>query len=88
MRSVFDNPQMRMNIANDLLQQQIFDRITAIGQGKPLEVEVAEEAEDAEVADTVEAVAEDAVNDSEDSDEEAQSENDANEVEEVTSEEE
>jgi trigger factor len=75
MRSVFDNPQMRMNIANDLLQQQIFDRISAIGQGKPLDIE--DTAEDTEEADDAEAVVEDAA---EDTAEETQSEDETEEA--------
>jgi trigger factor len=36
MRSLFDRPEVRMNVANELLNERILDVVTAIGQGKDL----------------------------------------------------
>ncbi|MFW5692023.1 MAG: trigger factor [Chloroflexota bacterium] len=60
-RGMFDTPQMRSNLANELLQQAVLDRIIAIARGEEVpepgsapapaaEVETATEAEEAEEA--------------------------------------
>jgi trigger factor len=46
-RSLFDTPQMRMNIENDLLQKSLMERISDIAQGKEI-VETADAESDAE----------------------------------------
>jgi FKBP-type peptidyl-prolyl cis-trans isomerase (trigger factor) len=48
-RSLFDTPQMRMNIENDLLQKRLMDRISDIAQGKEIaEIVDAEDKPEAE----------------------------------------
>ncbi len=50
-RSIFDTPAMRDNIANNVLEQAVMDRIAAIGKGEapePVEVTEAEAAEEPE----------------------------------------
>lgn len=58
MRSVFDTPQMRTSIKNELLQQKVFDRISDIAQGKVEEAETSDEGSETVPAPSDETVSE------------------------------
>lgn len=64
LRQLFDTPQMRSNLVNELMYQKLIDRLAKIGRGEEIEQEVettAEESQSDEVEATpvVETVAED-----------------------------